>query len=507
MRGIVLLLSILQFYWVEGGYPYMSTAVHSFDTYDEFKRVYMEDEDPVTTVAVLLGVYSMYCKHLINSASFQGIGRMTSTSVVIATVPADTFPFSMDECAEAFWFKKGDSSPASRTSDFDYVALRMWVGQLRGMDVTITNTFDFPIMLYWCDEDAGIERQGLVPPGHSIAQGTLLGHIFMARRALSSMPDSSNNRPIDGEALSTVEVGEVVDFLRVDSPHHALRAGNRLELCQQVGRDPHGTVFKSGRGLLAPTANTDTTAAAACDSMEDRWNAWYTEQSYQVRVSQNYLQSRVVPAVTTGPGFNLQRLPADTFEWLKEYFYASGEGVRNSTNGLTVTAVKRDNLYANKSPKYVGVLAEEYSCGSCLNQDTVPTEIKVIPGDMKQRLAQEIGTIFEVWYGGPLAATSVYGVRRYRDGAELRMHLDTISTHVVSAIINIGQSLREEWPLLILDHSGVEQSVIMRPGDLLLYESARLVHGRPTAMKGDYYDNLFIHFMPQEDWEGKFAWV
>jgi prolyl 4-hydroxylase len=59
------------------------------------------------------------------------------------------------------------------------------------------------------------------------------------------------------------------------------------------------------------------------------------------------------------------------------------------------------------------------------------------------------------------------------------MHVDTVETHVVSAIINVDQSVRKEWPLIILDHDGQEQRVNMRPGDMLLYESARLLHGRP----------------------------
>ena len=35
--------------------------------------------------------------------------------------------------------------------------------------------------------------------------------------------------------------------------------------------------------------------------------------------------------------------------------------------------------------------------------------------------------------------TSVYGIRRYTRGAWLVSHLDHMHTHVVSAILNIGQ--------------------------------------------------------------------
>jgi hypothetical protein len=59
------------------------------------------------------------------------------------------------------------------------------------------------------------------------------------------------------------------------------------------------------------------------------------------------------------------------------------------------------------------------------------------------------------------------------------MHVDTVSTHVVSAIINVDQEVDKDWPLLILDHEENEHNVIMKPGDMVLYESAKNLHGRP----------------------------
>ncbi len=86
------------------------------------------------------------------------------------------------------------------------------------------------------------------------------------------------------------------------------------------------------------------------------------------------------------------------------------------------------------------------------------------------------------------------------------MHVDTCSTHVVSAIMNIDQGgMRKDWPLLILDHDGNEHNITMKPGDMIFYESARLLHGRPEPMEGDHYDNIFIHYMPEEGWD--YGWI
>ena len=41
--------------------------------------------------------------------------------------------------------------------------------------------------------------------------------------------------------------------------------------------------------------------------------------------------------------------------------------------------------------------------------------------------------------------------------------------------------IRAQWPLLILDHNDKEHEIKMSPGDMVLYESAKLLHGRPST--------------------------
>eukprot|EP01065_Artemidia_motanka_P021090 TRINITY_DN25155_c0_g1_i1.p3 TRINITY_DN25155_c0_g1~~TRINITY_DN25155_c0_g1_i1.p3 ORF type:complete len:220 (+),score=46.62 TRINITY_DN25155_c0_g1_i1:750-1409(+) len=44
----------------------------------------------------------------------------------------------------------------------------------------------------------------------------------------------------------------------------------------------------------------------------------------------------------------------------------------------------------------------------------------------------------------------------------------------------------------------------MEPGDLFMYESAKLQHCRPSPLQGSYYASLFLHFRPavwEYDWE------
>ena len=64
----------------------------------------------------------------------------------------------------------------------------------------------------------------------------------------------------------------------------------------------------------------------------------------------------------------------------------------------------------------------------------------------------------------------------------------------VSGIINVAQDVREDWPLLIMGHDNQFHNVTLAPGDIVFYESAKLLHGRPTPLEGAYYANIFIHF-------------
>ena len=36
----------------------------------------------------------------------------------------------------------------------------------------------------------------------------------------------------------------------------------------------------------------------------------------------------------------------------------------------------------------------------------------------------------------------------------------------------------------------------MQPGDMVLYESHSVIHGRPFPMKGRSFVNVFLHFQP-----------
>ena len=62
--------------------------------------------------------------------------------------------------------------------------------------------------------------------------------------------------------------------------------------------------------------------------------------------------------------------------------------------------------------------------------------------------------------------------------------------------VNVDQDVDEDWPLEVYGHDGKATNVSMRPGDMVLYESHSVIHGRPFPLKGKFYANIFVHFEP-----------
>lgn len=123
-------------------------------------------------------------------------------------------------------------------------------------------------------------------------------------------------------------------------------------------------------------------------------------------------------------------------------------------------------------------------------------EWTVVQRDM---ILAHMAPILEEWVGGrtTLEYTSIFGVRVYTNGSMLMNHADRADTHAVSAILNLVQEgVRTPWPLAIMGSDGLTHEVTMEAGEMILYESARLAHGRPHALDGDRYCNGFVHMRP-----------
>ena len=120
-----------------------------------------------------------------------------------------------------------------------------------------------------------------------------------------------------------------------------------------------------------------------------------------------------------------------------------------------------------------------------------------LPNDLKSQIHAAVQPILEKWSGQELDPTFVYGIRRYHRYSTLEMHRDKLETHILSAILMVTQKVNDEWPLVIEDNAYRRHEVIAAPGEMVLYEGGRLDHGRPEPLNGEYFCNLYVHFMPR----------
>ena len=63
--------------------------------------------------------------------------------------------------------------------------------------------------------------------------------------------------------------------------------------------------------------------------------------------------------------------------------------------------------------------------------------------------------------------------------------------HTACAVVNVDQDVDEPWPLEVYGHDEKATNVTMRPGDMVLYESHSVIHGRPFPLKGKLLNSIW----------------
>jgi prolyl 4-hydroxylase len=128
----------------------------------------------------------------------------------------------------------------------------------------------------------------------------------------------------------------------------------------------------------------------------------------------------------------------------------------------------------------------------------VASELIGLPADLQHEVHSTLQPMVEAWARHSLAPTFVYGIRRYLRGATLKMHRDRTRTHVYGVSMNVDQQVDGAWPLTI-EEQGRLNDVVLQPGEMVFYESLRLLHGRPQPLRGNFYAGVFAHFRPRSD--------
>ena len=204
-------------------------------------------------------------------------------------------------------------------------------------------------------------------------------------------------------------------------------------------------------------------AASRCRSTEDDRIEMTLRQP---RSMQNY----------TAMGFHKIKAPKELFDIIHEFWMNNKHKAKPEQWGVA-------NTYTNNWESKTDMVSVE--------------DINLRGGgsDLKQKIWNSARDVIGEWTGQDLTQCSLYGIRVYHDGAILAPHVDRLPL-VSSAIINVDQDVDEPWPLEVYGHDGRAYNVTMEKGDMILYESHSVIHGRPFPLKGRYMANIFVHFEP-----------
>ena len=94
----------------------------------------------------------------------------------------------------------------------------------------------------------------------------------------------------------------------------------------------------------------------------------------------------------------------------------------------------------------------------------------------------ETRSILEKWTGVSLSPSTLYG-RSYTDQSMIPPYVDS-EPLIITAVIRIAQDLLEPWIIEMIGHDGKAYNVSLGEGEMLLYEGASVIHGRPFPMNG-----------------------
>jgi prolyl 4-hydroxylase len=282
--------------------------------------------------------------------------------------------------------------------------------------------------------------------------------------------DSNGVKPTE----TPVEYGVDVSF-----PMHRSRVSNNYAWLPHNMDPVHNDIPSKYKDMpVQPLGDRQTYYDEFLNGCKEKWGASGAarcQQNEDDRIAMTLRQPQSMQNYTD-VGFKKIRAPQKVFKLIKDFWDANKEIQTPENWG-------KGNTYTN-------------------NWDSATYMVSVENGGLrgggaglKKAIWDAARETIQEWTGEELTECSLYGIRVYTEGSILAPHVDRLPL-VSSAIINVAQDVDEPWVLEVYGHDGKATNVTMEPGDMVLYESHSVIHGRPYPLKGRYYANIFIHFEP-----------
>jgi len=338
--------------------------------------------------------------------------------------------------------------------------------------VSFTNKAGADLDLFWCDSDGNEIQIGSMSDGERLHQESYAGQVFHVRSQAKRLVGSYTVKP--PKELNPV-----------------------IKPCVGMNKRPEDDLDKSRWPEFERLA---AAAETPCEGSSSQWScarvvsdaevkardpALYGFNAEEVEISANPYkahttadhlhmpQMRYMPNSTDYEGGYLRMQMTDTLKKLLPFY----ESKRNAT----FKAVFIPGYFTNNHIIHMDMVSIDYK--------------------LKMEVQDEMKQVLEWWTKTRLKHTTTFGIRVYRREAMLINHLDRKDTHHVSAILQVHQVCDEDggWPLEVIHpHREGLTEVYLQPGEMMLYEGARIPHGRPMRFRGEEFANVFSHFVPAD---------
>jgi hypothetical protein len=253
---------------------------------------------------------------------------------------------------------------------------------------------------------------------------------------------------------------------------------------------------------------------------QGRWIRHRDDTTEMTHLRNNFL-AQGMPAFTA-KGYDVIPIPPEFSEWLYSFWerHTGGTNIRPLTANETLASRKQANREARESGKYPSEKKNEIWSTAQTQCNVHEVPLWLVDMDMERTEANEhanriVKPMLEEWCGyDNLELTSFYGIREYEKGHLLKNHIDRIDTHVISATLTLAKldddgdviplDDAETWPLEGVNWQGENVRYLHPVGSMVLYESAKFIHGRPYRNPTGRHVGAFLHYRTSK---GTLDWV
>jgi hypothetical protein len=94
-----------------------------------------------------------------------------------------------------------------------------------------------------------------------------------------------------------------------------------------------------------------------------------------------------------------------------------------------------------------------------------------------------------------LSPSSLVGTHIFTERTVIPPRVESLP-FVINAIIHVANDVDTPWPIEVYGHDGNAQNVTLDVGEMLVYESASVIVGRPFPLTGRYHADIMVSFEP-----------